>query len=145
MYYKIKIQRYAQGYLLVKKLMVGNNVMIPKILGYEFYHYPCTIFCIIFSCSLEWYTPNLQNENDWCFRPQLCTVRLNCTGDNLGEWDEFCYKTCPRCRINRSTCWPAVRHITIELQIPPQCTLFCFWYLFCWMMHFKLACHCASF
>ena len=29
-----------------------------------------------------------------CFRPRFCTVRLYWVGDNLGEWDEFCYESC---------------------------------------------------
>ena len=32
--------------------------------------------------------------HDWCFRPRLCTARLNWAGDNLGEWDEFRYEPC---------------------------------------------------
>ena len=25
-------------------------------------------------------------------------LRLNWAGDNLGEWDEFCYESCPSCK-----------------------------------------------
>ena len=38
--------------------------------------------------------------------------------ENLGEWDECCYETCPWCRIDHSTCWPAVHHATTELRMP---------------------------
>ena len=47
--------------------------------------------------------------NDWCFRPRFCIVRLYSAWENLGVWVEFCYESCPWCRIDRSTCWPAVR------------------------------------
>ena len=33
-------------------------------------------------------------------------LRLNWAGDNLGEWEEFCYESWRR--IDPSTCWPAV-------------------------------------
>ena len=41
-------------------------------------------------------------------------LRLYWARDNLGEWDEFCYESCPWPRINRSTCWPAVQHCTTD-------------------------------
>ena len=52
------------------------------------------------------------NGNQWCFRPWLCTVRLSWARDYLGKWDEFCYESCPWCRIDRSTCWFAVQSTT---------------------------------
>ena len=58
--------------------------------------------------------------NYWRFRPRFCTVRLNCAGDNLGEWDEFCCESWPRRRIDRSTCWPAVQRATTVPQMPPD-------------------------
>ena len=45
-------------------------------------------------------------------------LRLYLTGDNLGECDEFCNESCPWCRIDRSTCWPAVQRATMP-RIPP--------------------------
>ena len=42
----------------------------------------------LMSFTMEW-------MNEWCFKPWLCTVRLNWARDNLGEWDEFCYESCP--------------------------------------------------
>ena len=52
--------------------------------------------------------------NDWCFRPRLCAVKLIWAGDNLGEWDEFCYELCPLRRIDHLTCWPAVQRYHCE-------------------------------
>ena len=57
-------------------------------------------------------------RNDWCFRPWFCTVRLYWARDNLGEWDEFCYESCPCYRIHCSTCWPAVQCATTLPQTP---------------------------
>ena len=34
-----------------------------------------------------------------CFRPQFCTVRPYWAGENLSQWDEFCYESCPWYRI----------------------------------------------
>ena len=39
--------------------------------------------------------------------------------DNLGEWDEFYYESCPRRRIDSSTCWPAVHRATTVPWMPP--------------------------
>ena len=36
-----------------------------------------------------------RRQNEWCFRPQFCSVKLYWAGNNLGEWDEFCYESCP--------------------------------------------------
>ena len=36
-------------------------------------------------------------------------LRLYWDGDNLGEWDEVYYESCPLRGIDRSTCWPAVQ------------------------------------
>ena len=52
--------------------------------------------------------PGLMRWNEWCLRPRFCTVRLYWSGDNLG-CDEYWYESCPACRGNHSTCWPAVR------------------------------------
>ena len=53
--------------------------------------------------------PYKKLKSEWCFRLQYCTVRLYWAGDNLGYWDEFWYESCPRCRIDHLTCWPAVQ------------------------------------
>ena len=45
---------------------------------------------------------------------------LYCAGDNLGEYDEFCYESCPWCRIDRSTFWPAVQRATTVPRTPPR-------------------------
>ena len=37
-------------------------------------------------------------------------VRLYWPWDNLDYWGEFCYEACPWCRIDPSTCWPAVHY-----------------------------------
>ena len=47
-------------------------------------------------------------------------LRLYWAGDNLGEWDEFCYESWPWCRIDRSTFWPAVQRATTVKRIPPN-------------------------
>ena len=39
-------------------------------------------------------------------------VELYWAGDNLSEWDVFCYESCPWCRIDRVTCWPAFQIAT---------------------------------
>ena len=62
---------------------------------------------------------HIQGMNEWCFRPRFCTVRLYWAGDNLGEWDEFCYEPCPWCRIKRSTCWSAVHRATTVPRMLP--------------------------
>ena len=41
--------------------------------------------------------------------------------DNLGR-DQFWSESCPRCRVNPSTCWPAVQCITTVLRLPPTNT-----------------------
>ena len=58
---------------------------------------------------------------DWCFRPRFCTVSLYSAGDNLGEWDVFCYESCPWRRIDHLTCWPVVQHATTSTvpRMPP--------------------------
>ena len=58
--------------------------------------------------------------NEWCFKPRFCTVNLHCAGDNLGEWDEFCYESCSWGRIDRSTCWPVVQRATTVPRMPPS-------------------------
>ena len=62
--------------------------------------------------------------NEWCFRPQFCTARLYWVGDNLGEWDKFCYESCPWRRIDHSTCWPAVQRATIVPRMPPEVSMY---------------------
>ena len=69
----------------------------------------------ITSCSMK----NEMKWNDWCFRPRFFTVRLYWAGDNLGEWDGFCYKSCPWRRTDRLTCWPVVQHATTVPRMPP--------------------------
>ena len=49
------------------------------------------------------------NNNEWCSRPGFRTVRLYWARNNPGYWDEFWYEWWPGCRINHSTCWPAVQ------------------------------------
>ena len=61
--------------------------------------------------------------NEWCFSPQICTVSLYWAGDSLGQWDGFCYESCPKCRIDRSTYWSAAQCITIVLWTPAMTTL----------------------
>ena len=56
--------------------------------------------------------------NEWCSRPQFCTIRLHQARNNLGWWDEFWYEWCPRCSINHSTRWAAVQHASTVLQLP---------------------------
>ena len=58
--------------------------------------------------------------NHWCYRPRFCTVMLYWAGDNLGERDEFCYESCPWCRLDRMTWWSAVQHATTLLRMPTQ-------------------------
>ena len=45
-------------------------------------------------------------------------ARLYCAGDNLGSWDEFCYASCPSCRIDLSTCWPVAQRATTVPRMP---------------------------
>ena len=49
------------------------------------------------------------NEKICVLGHNSAVVRLNRAGDNIGWWDEFRYESCPWCRMDRSTCWPAVR------------------------------------
>ena len=51
--------------------------------------------------------------------PRLFTVRIYWAEDNLGEWDEFCYESCPWRRIDHSTCWPVVQRATTVPEMPP--------------------------
>ena len=53
--------------------------------------------------------------NEWCFRSHFCTVRLYWAGVKLGKWDEFCHETCPRCKIDQTTYWSAVKRSTTIL------------------------------
>ena len=49
----------------------------------------CSMFtmCSLTSFNIfRWYAGK---GNEYCFRPQFCTVRLHWTGVNLGKWDEF--------------------------------------------------------
>ena len=46
-------------------------------------------------------------------------LRLYWAGENLDEWDEFCYESCPWRRIDHSTCWPAVQRATTVPWMPP--------------------------
>ena len=83
--------------------------------------------------------------NDWWFTPRFCSVaailgrrqpgrmrwmigvlghdsallRLDWAGDNLCEWDEFCYESCTWHRIDRSACWPVVQRATTVPRMPP--------------------------
>ena len=38
--------------------------------------------------------------------------------NNLGSRDELWYESCPRCRINCSTCWPVIQRTNTVLQMP---------------------------
>ena len=53
--------------------------------------------------------------NEWCFRPRFYTTRLYWVGDNLSKLDEIYYESCSWCRIDHSTCWPAVQFVTTVL------------------------------
>ena len=59
------------------------------------------------SCSdsnIKWATEaSMKKSITVRFRPQCCTVWL------YRAWDEFWYESCPLCRIDHSTCWPAVQ------------------------------------
>ena len=57
----------------------------------SFYEFIVIIWCLL-RCSTFYYDTVRIKWNDWCFRPQPCTVRLYWAGHNLGEWDEFCYE-----------------------------------------------------
>ena len=57
-------------------------------------------------------------QNILCLRPRFSTVKRNQDGYNLGLWDEFGYQTLPKCRIDISTCWPAVQHASTVLRLP---------------------------
>ena len=57
-------------------------------------------------------------NDEWCFRPWFCTVRLYWVQYNLGKWDEFYYESCPWHRITHSTCWPAVQHTITDYGCP---------------------------
>ena len=61
----------------------------------------------------------LYRTTEWCFRPRFCTVRLYWTGDDPGEWDEFCYEACHWRKIDRSTCWPGVQRATTVPRMSP--------------------------
>ena len=80
----------------------------------------CLFVCLIGWCNtkkpLKIISPT--NKMKLSFRPWFCTVRLYWTWDNLGLWDEFLYESCPKCRFNHSTCWPAVQCTTIMLRLP---------------------------
>ena len=69
--------------------------------------------------GVEWLTSTWKHMNDWCLRPRFCTVKAILAGDNLGEFDEFCYEPCPWSRTDRSTCWPAVQRATTVSRMPP--------------------------
>ena len=64
----------------------------------------------------------LGNEwmNEWYFRVLFCILRLYKAVNNLGQWDEFYYESCNWCRINCSTCWPAVQQATTVPRMPPE-------------------------
>ena len=47
-------------------------------------------------------------------------VGLYWVGDNLGEWDEFCYESFPWRRIDRATCWPVVQRGTTVPRDDPM-------------------------
>ena len=47
-------------------------------------------------------------------------LKLYWAGDNQGEWDDFCYESCPWSRIDRSTCWSAVQCATTVPRMPSR-------------------------
>ena len=76
------------------------------------------------SLSLSWSTYlslSLRNEMKGVLGHDSPLVMLYWARDNLGEWDEFCYISCPWCRINCSTCWPTFQHATTVPRMPPTC------------------------
>ena len=47
-------------------------------------------------------------------------LQLFWAGDNLDEWDEFCYESCPWRGIDHSTCWQAVQRATTAQWMPQR-------------------------
>ena len=55
----------------------------------------------------------------WCYILHSCQCpSLPWIILSLGKQSKW-YESCPRCKINRSTCWPAVQHTTTVLRLPP--------------------------
>ena len=57
------------------------------------------------------------------FQASFCTVQLHWAGDTLGKWDDHWYEQSPSCRIDQSTCWPAVPCYTTVLRLLPKWSL----------------------
>ena len=89
--------------------MTLNKYLVQAILNTSF-----TIYGY-FVCTYEW-------MNDCRLGQDSALLRLYWAGNNLGEWDKFCYKSCLWHRIDRSTCWPAVQRATTLPRIPPYFT-----------------------
>ena len=51
-------------------------------------------------------------------QPIFCTVRLYWAWDNFGFKMIFLYESCPRCRIDHSSCWSAVQYVKIVPWLP---------------------------
>ena len=62
----------------------------------------------------------MQNQMNGVLGHDSTLVRLYWAGTNLGEWDKLCYESRPWCRVDRSTCWPAVQHATTVPRMPPK-------------------------
>ena len=61
----------------------------------------------------------------WCFRQWFCTARLYWAGNNLGEWDEFCYVAQDR-SLDMLASSPAHYHCTIDAptkSLKSQCVV----------------------
>ena len=55
----------------------------------------------------------------WCFRPRFSTVKAILGRRQPGRMRWIFYEPCPWCRIDRSTCWPAVQRATTVPRMPP--------------------------
>ena len=87
-------------------------------------------FCKTASAHFNFLCPSnflLTNNKHWkklkwlVLQERFCTCKA-LVGDKYGIMRWICYESCPRCRINRSTCWPVVQHATTVLRMPPGMT-----------------------
>ena len=59
------------------------------------------------SCLLHENTEESLNNSEWMngvLGNDSALLRLYWAEDNLGQWDEFCYESCPWCRIDSLAC-----------------------------------------
>ena len=89
------------------------------IIGFTTHHISACLYAAILSVILI-YIHMVNRMNDWCWgHDSALLIRIYWAGDNLCEWDEFCYESCNWRRIDRSTCWPAVlRATTVPRMLP---------------------------